>query len=82
MSETNTIPSPAQRIAARGIANAILADAVRSGDIRRADWVGSEAHQLRSALIEADYRDSFPDSYPVAEVEAARLLIIKIATTV
>ena len=76
----NYIPSPAQRIAARQVARTLLADAIRSGAINEEGWVGSADHFLRSALIDADYRDGFPDSYPGHEVEAARRLIISIGS--
>ena len=70
------IPTPSQRINARRKAELILVDAIRSGATRTAGWVGSAEHTLRSALIEADYRDGFPDTYPAEEVAEARALII------
>ena len=73
-----SVPTPSQRTKAMQVAGEILVEAIRSGKTRTADWVGSEAHILRTALIDASYRDSFPNAYPASEVEAARALIIEI----
>lgn len=73
-----SVPTPSQRIRAKQVADEILVEAIRSGKTRTNDWVGSEAHSLRTALIDASYRDGFPNAYPAAEVEAARALIIEI----
>ena len=70
------IPTPAQRIAARQKADAIRTEAILSGATRTAGWVGSPEHTLLNLLVDADYRDSFPDGYPAADVESARSVII------
>lgn len=72
-----SVPTFNQRVKAKWVADQILVEAIRSGRIDD-DWVGSEEHTLRTALIDASYRDGFPHSYPDAEVESARALIIKI----
>ena len=73
-----SVPTPNQRVRAMQVAEGILVEAIRSGWTRTATWIGSEAHTLRTALIDASYRDSFPDSYPASEVAEARALIIDI----
>ncbi len=74
------VPTPNQRIEAMRIADEILVKALREGATRRPDWIGSEAHALRTSLVEASYRDGFPHAYPAAEVEAARALIVEVAS--
>lgn len=73
-----SIPTPNQRVRAMQVAEDILMEAIRSGRELQSSWVGSGEQVLRKALIDASYRDSFPDSYPVSEVAEARALIIKI----
>lgn len=74
-----TIPTPQQRIVARRVAQTLLVDAIKSGATRSGEWAGSPEHILRTALLDADYRDGFPDSYPQHEVDDARRLIISVA---
>lgn len=72
-----TIPTTAQRIKARSVAQALLVEAVKAGKTQDGTWVGSPEHRRRSALLAADYRDGFPDAYPNDEVVEARALIIR-----
>lgn len=73
-----SIPTPNQRVRAMQVAEDILMEAIRSGRELQSSWVGSDEQVLRKALIDASYRDSFPDSYQASEVAEARALIIKI----
>ena len=73
------IPTPQQRIVARRVAQTLLVNAIKSGATQNGEWAGSPEHILRTALLDADYRDGFPDSYPQFEVDAARRLIISVA---
>ena len=69
--------TPAMRVAA----NAIHRQMIR--EIGFMMLAGEDASALiaeRQALNAALYRDSFPAAYPAAEVEAARALIVEVAS--
>ena len=71
------IPTPEQRVEA----HAVHRDMIRAIGLAR--LAGEDASAMiaeRQALDAALYRDSFPDAYPAAEVEAARALIIEVAS--
>ena len=73
----NLIPTPSQRVEASAIHRQMIRE------IGFAILLGEDPSALiaeRRALDEALYRDSFPDAYDPAEVEAARALIVEVAS--